>query len=418
MAADLLDPRPIRGHPATAPEAGAVVAMRALRPARSAGARRRVAARRALGLIALFALLPGCVHHTVRPGLVDGGPVYDLRRPPCEPERPPADSTPADAALVRYLGSGGLYVRWQGEGVLISPFFSNPSLLRVGFGRMRPRPAAVERGLDGLDLAGVGAVLVGHSHYDHLGDLPLVAERLEPRAALLVNAAGALALQPYDDLGRQVLVLEERPAEGFLLHDAAGKPLPFRLRAVPSAHAPHALGITLMNGKEKAFAAPWGRYRYWRLRTGRPHAFVLDLLERADDAAATRFRILYFDAAADLPESLPSAAETAYDLAVLCMASASAIPSYPERLVAELAPRHVLAIHWENFMAPWERRRGFVPLLTRARAESFLREVEEAHPGGGRHLAGPESPACGPAGVGWTMPMVGEWSVFLPSQSP
>jgi hypothetical protein len=284
---------------------------------------------------------------------------------------------------------------------------------------MRSRPAAVEQGLDGLDLAGVGAVLVGHSHYDHLGDLPLVAERLQPRAALLVNAAGALALQPYDDLGRQVAVLEKRTSEGFLLHDAAGRPLPFRLRAVPSAHAPHALGITLMNGAGKAFAAPWGRYRYWHLRTGRPHAFVLDLLERAEESAATRFRILYLDAAADLPaESLPSAAEAAYDLAVLCMASASAIPPYPERLVAELAPRHVLAIHWENFMAPWERRRGFVPLLTRARAENFLREVEEAHPGGGRHLAGPEGAACGPAGVGWTMPLVGESFVFRPTQSP
>lgn len=417
VAADLLDPRPIGRHPATTPAASAV-ATRALRPGHAADARRRVTARRALRLIVLLALFPGCVHHTLRPGLVDGGPVYDLRHPPCEPEGSPADSAPADAALVRYLGSGGLYVRWQGEGVLISPFFSNPSLLRVGFGRMRPRPAAVQEGLEGLDLAGVGAVLVGHSHYDHLGDLPLVAERLQPRAALLVNAAGALALQPYADLRRQVVVLEMRPAEGFLLHDAAGNPLPFRLRAVPSAHAPHALGITLMNGAEKAFAAPWGRYRYWRLRTGRPHAFVLDLLERADDAAATRFRILYFDAAADLPESLPSAAETAYDLAILCMASASAVPPYPERLIEELAPRHVLAIHWENFMAPWERRRGFVPLLTRARAESFLREVEKAHPGGGRHLAGPESPACGPAGVGWTMPLVGEWSLFHPSQSP
>lgn len=414
MAADLLDPRPICGQPAHAPAAPAV----ALGPARAAGSRRRVAARRAFLLIVLLPLLAGCVHHTVRPGLVDGGPVYDLRHPPCDPAGPPADSAPADAALVRYLGSGGLYVRWQGEAVLISPFFSNPSLLRVGLGRMRPRPAAVERGLDGLDLAGVGAVLVGHSHYDHLGDLPLVAERLEPRAALLVNAAGALALQPYEELRRQVTVLEERPADGFLLHDAAGKPLPFRLCAVPSAHAPHALGITVMNGPARDFAAPWERYRYWRLRTGRPHAFVLDLLERADEAAASRFRILYFDAAADLPESLPPAAETAYDLAVLCMASASAVPPYPERLVAELAPRHVLAIHWENFMAPWERRRGFVPLLTRTRAETFLREVEESHPDGGRHLAGPESSACGPAGVGWTMPLVGEWSVFHPSKAP
>jgi hypothetical protein len=276
---------------------------------------------------------------------------------------------------------------------------------------------AVGRGLAGIPLESVGAILVGHSHYDHLGDLPAVA-RATPNANLYVNRSGVNALAgPDPALEPRLCELDSLAGKGWIhLQDAGGHPLPFRILPVRSSHAPHVLSLTLWGGETGRESRPWNRRRHGALQAGQPFAFVIDLLEEAAPDARVRFRIYAQDAASQAPLGLPPRAERGdppYDLAVVCMASTQWVTGHPERLLERVAPRHVLVTHYENFLRPWGPRRGFVPLLTRGVANGFLGRMVQALDG--LPAAPPRWKACGPSSARWTMPLTGEWLAFPPS---
>ena len=371
-------------------------------------------------LVVLAALGLTACGHTIAPDVpFEPGPRYDFAHPPCPPAPAPGETpeakTPDDAVVIRYLGAGGLFVGWRGSGLLTAPFFSNPGMLRVGLGRMRPDEEAIRRGLDGLPLERIGAILAGHSHYDHLGDLPWVADAV-PGATLLVNRSGERALAPYRDrLGERLRILEDRAGRWHRLEDADGRLLPFRVLAVPSDHAPHAAGILIMDGESQVLGREWKKVPYRALRTGRTYAFVIDLLAGVGVEPEPRFRILYQDAASPAPaDSLPGRPPDgrAYELAVLCMPSAHLVPPYPERVLARTAPRHALVIHYENFFREWGPGHRFAPLLTGNRADAFLERTAAALDAAPASGGEPLEPVCGPSAPRWTMPLVGEWLVF------
>jgi hypothetical protein len=372
-----------------------------------------------LGGAAALALGGG---HAIGPGLAANHPEgFDFLEPGCEPAPRPSDPAPAGAVVVRYLGAGGLYVEWQGEAILLGPFFSNPGLVESGLRPMRFRWGSIRQGLEGMPMERVGAILAGHSHYDHIGDLPVIAGRLAPWTRIYVNESGANALHPYPRLRERTVVLDGLEGEWRYLEDAEGRPLPFRLRALPSSHAPHFDGVTLWKHTTEPGSTPWNERRYGDLGAGQPFALVIDLLdpaaEGAEDEAAVRYRIHYQDSASAAPDGIPprELLDRSYDLAVVCMASAHLVRPYPAGLVEAIRPRHVLVTHYDDFFRPWEERRGFVSLLTRRRAEAFLRRVEGALPALGTPPPATAAATCGPTAPGWTMPLVGEWIVFRPS---
>jgi len=389
---------------------------------------------RGLPALGLGVLALGC-GHAIGPGIATSHPEgFDFLRPPsvpeCELPAPPAAAPPwraaeegpgpagaTDEVSVRYLGAGGLYVGWRGEAILTGPFFTNPGLLEVGLRPMRFRWGAIREGLSGVPMARVGAILAGHSHYDHIGDLPVVAGHLAPWTRLYLNASGANALAPHPRLRERVVTLEGHEGEWLYLTDAAGRPLPFRVRAVPSKHAPHFDGITLWNGETRESPRPWRHRRYSSLEAGRTFAFVLDLLDSAAEGSAPRYRIYYQDSASEAPAGVPpeELRERDYDLAVVVMASTQFVRRHPEALLEAIQPRHVLVAHYEDFFAPWEERRRFVTLLTRGVAEGFLGRASRALEAGGQPLSGPVLTPCGPSTDAWTMPLVEEWLTFQSS---
>lgn len=365
--------------------------------------------------------------HSIGPGLAANHPDgFDFLRSPCAVGTAPAaaavpwrvtESPSGEEVTVRYLGAGGLYVGWRGEAILTGPFFSNPGVVEVGLRPIRMRWGTIREALAGVPMARVGAILAGHSHYDHVGDLPVVAGHLAPWTRVYVNRSGANALAAYPRLRERVVTLDEHEGEWLHLTAASGRPLPFRVRAVPSEHAPHFDGVTLWAGETEASAKPWRRRRYGSLQAGRTYAFVIDLLESAAEEAPVRYRIHYQDSASRAPAGIPPPVlrERPYDLAVTVLASAHLVKPYPRDLLQAIRPRHVLVIHYEDFFRPWEHRRGFVPLLTRGRAEAFLSRVATALEAGGQELSGPVDTVCGPSTEGWTVPLVEEWTVFRPS---
>lgn len=389
--------------------------------------------------LGLALLLAGC-GHAVSPALdFDQAPRFAFREPDCPASTRPAEVGP-DEVLVRYLGAGGLYVEWRGEALLAGPFFSNPDLMEVAFGRVRTRRGDVVRGLRGLRTGRVGAILVGHSHYDHLADVPFIAERFTRDARIYVNASGHTVLSEHAGLSGRVDCVEpvektettegcepsaapSGPAGSIRLRDAAGRPLPFRIHPLPSSHAPHLWKIHLMKGEtEPRPREEWGRpRRYLGLKEGRPHAFVIDLLDPERPEAPPLFRIHYQDSASDgrrepngiPPEHLLKAASgVGYDLAMTCMASANWVEGYPEAVLKKLEPRHVLITHYEDFFRPRDAPCRFVPALGQGVANGFLERTDCALRQGDQTLTRPVGEVCGATGPGWSMPRVGEWIVL------
>jgi len=335
-----------------------------------------------LPFAALLLWLAGC-------GSVMDGFDFDKPHPDC-----PHNDGSNEALQVRYLGTGGVYLEWKNEGMLIGPFFSNPGMLRTYFwGNIRPNERLIRDGLK--DVKNVRAIFVGHSHYDHLGDLPTVASRY-PNAEIYVNESGvkvlprSLGATPYEK----------------------GDPIPvgnaFTVTAVKSDHAPqlcrwrHFPCTFAWKPLDHELKGKWTDHNWRDLRLGNPHAFIIDL-------KGTNFRIYYNDSAVR-PEVVANLPDQPVDLAIITVASFDKVKDYPAVLLQRIKPRHVLLSHYENFFREYDGHFRFAPLLTDRKAKTFTDSVSitDGHP--------PENEAtfCGARGRGWSAPVPGQALYFKP----
>ena len=93
-----------------------------------------------------------------------------LRRFPFD-QSDPVTCTPG--LTVDFYGVTCFRMTWHDTSVLVDPFWTYLPLLKVGFGRSTSDPTQVDPYID--QLRTVESVLVGHSHYDHVLDLPYVS---------------------------------------------------------------------------------------------------------------------------------------------------------------------------------------------------------------------------------------------------
>lgn len=312
----------------------------------------------------------------------------------------PADVTPeAPAVTVQYLGVGGWLIRRGEAALLTAPFFSNPGLLRVGFWTVKPDTALIDRFMP--PAADVSAILVGHAHYDHLLDVPRVAERHAPGATIYGSRTATHILGGLPELEGRLVAVDavagsvERP--GRWLHTADGR---IRFLPLEAAHAPHFMGIHLWEGRYLR-DLPEPPPMAWDWLEGRTLGYLVDFLDGDGDVA---FRIHYVDAASEPPAAfLPPgvAAELdrrPVDLAILCPASFEEVDGYPEGIVRHLRPRFALLGHWENFFRPRTEPLRTVPLTD---LDEFLRRLDA--------VLGEASP-----GAEWALPEPGATFRFVP----
>jgi hypothetical protein len=248
---------------------------------------------------------------------------------------------------------------------------------------------------------------VAHSHYDHLGDIPVVAKRA-PAARIYVNNSGFFLLD--HELAGRVVSLEPLLGDWIRVRRPDGSPAPFRFLAVKSEHAPHIFHYLWGRGEvTQPLTAPWNETPVRRLRAGQPLAFVIDVLE----GDRTVFRIYDQDAAASAGQGVPPVFSPPfahlYDLAVLCIASYNHVQGTPGGILEAIHPRHVLATHYEDFFRSRSKSLRFVPMLTDRLVQRYLEEVERKIGTAGR---GPVGPVCGPSGAQWTLPLPGEMVRF------
>jgi len=314
----------------------------------------------------------------------------------------------ADTVQVSFLGVGGVIVRWQGQAIMTAPLYSNPTIGELALSEIH----ADRQRIDGLlrrdqhDLTSVRAILSGHSHYDHLMEVPYVALHRAQDAEVIGNDSMVKLLAPIAaELSPRPLVsLEKPPADGHLVPGTR-----FRIRSYVSQHSPQ-IGPHLQGKTAQllAWLFPLPDVSLWRgedelpaLRLpdrvgewpgGTALAFVIELLQPATDEVA--FRIYYQDSPTRPPYGYPPDNSTyTYNLAILCVGGATEYPRFPSDIVTHLAPRYVMGVHWEDFFNPRNlgdpvqtdvsERIHYVPGVDE---KDFLKAVRASQPSGGQAI--------------------------------
>jgi hypothetical protein len=286
-------------------------------------------------------------------------------------ECPSLGHWPASGATdlkVQYLGVGGFLLQRGSAVVLTAPLYSNPSLVEVvADHRIAPDTALIERLLPAEgDQAAV--ILVGHSHYDHLMDVPYVATR-RSRAAQIVGSESLRKLLAWSaPLRSRITCVDdqaqgcERPGTWFF---PSGQAPDVRVMALRSRHSAQ-VTLKMPSGQNAELhlwrgeapgplAEPPRSASDWV--EGGVFAYLVDFLGANGRVA---FRVYYQDSGASPPYGYAPAsaiAERRVDVAILCVGGDfRRLQDHPEGIIANLKPRFVVLSHWEDFFTTQENQ--------------------------------------------------------------
>lgn len=295
------------------------------------------------------------------------------------------------AVRLRWLGVAGFSVSAGDTTLLQDPYLSRPGIWQTLSSWYQPDAAV----LDPLfaahsrapELTRARLILIGHSHFDHLGDAPWISLRTGARIAgsqttvsiaraYGVDAGHALRVDPGAALEQgpfSVQVIESRHARVLF----GRVPLECTLETPPEAPI-HALSFCL------------GDARFY-LVTHRPSGT----------------RILLTSSAAVFPPALDALRQQGVTVDVLLAATQGREPDYARALVAALRPRLAIPNHYESFFTPLDSPEADAPSDPEDLA-AFERELADAAKAEGvamqvRRLAlfeEIEVPAPGSAGAG------------------
>lgn len=253
---------------------------------------------------------------------------------------------------LRFLGVGGVLIRWRDDGVLFDPFFSRPSVARLFW--LKPDVDEIERRMP--PAGDVTMLLVGHGHYDHLLDVAQVMHQKAPRAVAYASTTARHILRAELPAER---VIDAQPAMA-VLNDGIRPRIPdgidpwfysatrrIRALAIQSMHAPNLL-TPLMGGEYPADLQTLPRF-FWQWKEGQTLAWLVDLL---DESGQPVYRIHYQDSASSAPYGFPPALADgkAVDIEILPVASFQSVEHYPTKLLELTRPPLVVLTHWEDFV--------------------------------------------------------------------
>ena len=313
------------------------------------------------------ALLAGCAANHIDPR-------YHAQVHPALP-----DAT-AGSVQVRFLGVQGFVIRRGADVVVTAPLYTNPSLHTVLMNRrIWPDKNLVTKLLPPEWVGDAAAILVGHSHYDHLMDVPFIAHRMAPRARVfgslttrrLMASIGTDA-DFYVAPDRIVAVNDDavpggdavdyracpRKAKGACVWGSGpGRWLDvtanIRIRALCSRHSPQFMRFPpTWQGCNAPAQGPPRKPSQWPI--GDTLAYLIDFM----DGGRPVFRVYYQDSPTDrefghVAKELID--ERPVDLALLNAGGFTQVDDFPESIILNTRPRYVLYGHWEDFFRTQDR---------------------------------------------------------------
>jgi L-ascorbate metabolism protein UlaG (beta-lactamase superfamily) len=248
-----------------------------------------------------------------------------------------AAAAPAAAEVeVRWLGVAGFTLTSGDTTLAHDPYLSRPGMLRTLFRRYVPDAEVLGRFLGpespAPELARTRLFLVGHSHFDHLGDVPWLAARTPGG---VIGSATTVAIARGYGLAPDEAEVEN---PGAVLERGA-----FTVRVFASRHAKVLMGRVPLEGE--LTEPPEAPIRATAFVLGDARGYLVT--ERAGGA-----RVVLLSSAAVDPAALAALGAEFAPVDLLLPASQGRDADYARLLVEALRPRLVVPHHFDDFFVP------------------------------------------------------------------
>ncbi len=211
--------------------------------------------------------------------------------------------------IFRWLGANGIELQAEDYTLVLDPFLTRPPVWRVAFTRLKPDLNKLAQTIPVCD-----AILISHSHYDHLMDAPALAVQTGAFIAGSANTCRAAVLSGVTDKNIRQIV----PGDNLSLG-------PFQITVLAARHKPLP-GLGLLQGEAPTRRGLWHAAEY---RLDACLSYLIDY---------SGLRMLFCPSSgtpADLLWIGPGWRKSVY-----------------ESLFTAVQPRWVMPLHWENFFLP------------------------------------------------------------------
>ena len=252
---------------------------------------------------------------------------------------------PAGRAIrVRWLGTAGYEISCDGHVILIDPYLTRVSLRRFLFSRIAPD----EERVAAARITKADAIFVGHSHFDHVMDVPLIAAQTgavvygSKSTANLMQVCGLPEAQVVSCAGRTTVEVG-----------------PFKVTLVPSEHSRFAMGGKVPYAGDIPCSC--------ELPIRGKHYKCGDVFAIAIEVDGTS---LYHMGSANLVED--AIVHRDVDLFLVGISGRHATENYVPRILKKLTPRLVMPMHYDNFFRPFDKDMKLLPMTKFGR---FVDEV-------------------------------------------
>ena len=246
---------------------------------------------------------------------------------------------PAGHLRVTFMGVSTLLLTDGGVSLLIDGFFSRPGKLPTLFGKVEPDPDLIVRSLERAEISRLAAVIVVHSHYDHVMDAPEVAKRTAARLVGSESTAN-VGRGAYLQAHRMIVVGDDETLN-------LGR---YRVRLIKTSHFPHGQA---MGEIVKPLVPPARATDYLE---GGSYSVLVEHGERS----------LLIQASAGFVEGALD--EVRADVVFLGLAGLGTRDdayrdAYWREVVDAVEARRVIPIHWDDFTLPLDEPLRPLPAL-------------------------------------------------------
>jgi L-ascorbate metabolism protein UlaG (beta-lactamase superfamily) len=253
--------------------------------------------------------------------------------------KPPGDAGPASPLRVTFLGVSTLLFDDGETAILLDGFFSRPNSRQLFLEKISPDKAVIKASLKRAGVDRLAAVIVNHSHYDHVMDAPEVA--LQTGATLVGSESTA-------NVGRGGGLPEDRIAvrrPGDTMDFGR-----FKVTLLQSGHVPS----PFTGGQITAPLVPPVRGNAYL--EGTSFAVLIEHDGR---------RLLVNASAGFTPNALAGQRAEVVFLGIgqLGKQTSAYREAYWRELVASTGARRVFPIHWDDFSRPIDQPLQPIPML-------------------------------------------------------
>ncbi len=286
-----------------------------------------------------------------------------------------------DTLKITYTGCGGFLIEQDSSTILIDPYFSNAGPLSLIFFKEIKTDTATIDGFfqkrlgNNKDIQGmIKSILVAHSHYDHLADLPSVYLRnCNPDSTEIIGSPTTRHILSSTAVEKNALTVIKGASNWLYIKNKRIKILP-----IPSAHAPHLLGMKLISSKKLTEDVLKFPKKIRKFPEGENYNFLIDFM---DVNGKVEFRLFsHAGAACDGDIGIPSdniLAEKEIDVLLLCVANFNQAKNYPEKIIQKTNPKFIIGNHWENFFRPYYKNIRQPAVLPGTNVKKFILRVNK-----------------------------------------